>query len=57
MTSWAALDADEIVERTARDLVRSIFPLEKKVRLLGVSLHNLQQREERKAPPQMTLAL
>jgi DNA polymerase IV len=37
--------------------VRSVFPLEKKIRLLGVSLHNLHEREEPKAPPQMTLAL
>jgi DNA polymerase-4 len=47
----------DLLERTARELVRSVFPLEKKVRLLGVSLHNLQQRAEPRVPPQMTLAL
>ena len=52
-----SVESREILERTARDLVRSIFPLEKKVRLLGVSLHNLHQREERTVSPQMTLAL
>ena len=51
------VDSRDLLERTARELVRSIFPLEKKVRLLGVSLHNLHQREERKVSPQMTLAL
>jgi DNA polymerase-4 len=51
-----AVESREVLERTARELVRSIFPLEKKVRLLGVSLHNLHRREERKVPPQMTLA-
>jgi DNA polymerase-4 len=45
------------LEQTSVDLVRSIFPLEKKVRLLGVSLHNLGQREERAVPPQLTLGL
>ncbi|MCX7366490.1 MAG: DNA polymerase IV, partial [Alphaproteobacteria bacterium] len=34
---------DEL-ERTSVELVHGIFPLEKKVRLLGVSLHNLQER-------------
>jgi DNA polymerase-4 len=52
-----SVDSREALERTARELVRTIFPLEKKVRLLGVSLHNLHQREERRVPPQMTLAL
>ena len=52
-----SVESREVLERTARDLVRSIFPLEKKVRLLGVSLHNLHQREERTVSPQMTLAL
>jgi len=47
----------DLLERTARELVRSVFPLEKKVRLLGVSLHNLHPREEPGMPPQMTLAL
>jgi len=47
----------EMLERTSVELVRSIYPLEKRVRLLGVSLHNLQGRDET-APepePQMTL--
>ena len=39
------------------ELVRSIFPLEKRVRLLGVSLHNLGQREEPAPVPQLTLGL
>ena len=33
----------EVLERTSVELVRSIFPLEKRVRLLGVSLHNLHR--------------
>jgi DNA polymerase-4 len=45
----------EVLERTSLDLVRSIYPLAKRVRLLGVSLHNLQQRDEVTQPPQMTL--
>jgi DNA polymerase-4 len=45
----------ELLERTSVELVRSIFPLEKRVRLLGVSLHNLQIRGEPVAEPQMTL--
>ena len=45
----------EILERTSVELVRSIFPLEKRVRLLGVSLHNLQSRGEPVTEPQMTL--
>ncbi len=47
----------EVLERTSLDLVRTIFPLEKRVRLLGVSLHNLHQRDEASLPPQMTLEL
>ncbi len=47
----------DLLERTARELVRSVFPLEKRVRLLGVSLHNLHERQEPKVSPQMTLAL
>ena len=45
------------LEQTSIDLVRSIFPLEKKVRLLGVSLHNLGPRTQRAIPPQLTLGL
>jgi DNA polymerase IV len=45
------------LERTSVELVRSIFPLEKRIRLLGVSLHNLSLRTEEPvaAPPQLTL--
>ena len=45
----------EVLERTSIELVRSVFPLEKRVRLLGVSLHNLHSRDEAPDPPQMTL--
>jgi DNA polymerase-4 len=45
------------LERTSLELVRTIFPLEKKVRLLGVSLHNLGRHEVLAAPPQLTLGL
>ena len=38
-----------------RTISRSIFPLEKRVRLLGVSLHNLAPRGEPTTEPQMTL--
>jgi DNA polymerase-4 len=47
----------ETLERTSLELVRSIFPLQKSVRLLGVSLHNLHRRDELTVPPQMTLQL
>lgn len=47
----------EVLERTSVELVRSIFPLEKRVRLLGVSLHNLAPRGEPITEPQMTLEL
>src|SRR5262245_26493911 len=50
------VNSREVLERTSIELVRSIYPLEKRVRLLGVSLHNLGQRDEASAPPpQMTL--
>jgi DNA polymerase-4 len=42
---------------TSVELVRSIFPLEKKVRLLGVSLHNLGEAKQPIAAPQLTLGL
>jgi DNA polymerase IV len=45
----------DVLERTSIELVRSIYPLEKRVRLLGVSLHNLHGRDEAPDPPQMTL--
>jgi DNA polymerase-4 len=51
------LASREELERTSVELVRTIFPLEKKVRLLGVSLHNLGERQERTVPPQLTLRL
>ena len=41
----------EELERTSVELVHSIFPLEKKVRLLGVSLSNMGPREERAPAP------
>jgi DNA polymerase IV len=44
-----------MLEQTSVELVRTIYPLEKRVRLLGVSLHNLQGRDEAVAEPQMTL--
>ena len=45
----------EMLERTSVELVRTIYPLEKRVRLLGVSLHNLQGRDDVAPEPQMTL--
>ena len=49
----------EELERTSIELARTILPLEKKVRLLGVSLSNMGERSEREAPapPQLTLEL
>jgi DNA polymerase IV len=49
---------DELA-RTSVELVRTIFPLEKKVRLLGVSLSNMAERTNAPAPapPQLTLGL
>jgi DNA polymerase IV len=44
------------LERTSVELVRSIFPLQKRVRLLGVSLSNFDAGEAA-ASPQMTLGL
>ena len=46
----------EILERTSLELVRTVFPLEKRVRLLGVSLSNMSSGAEQ-APPQLTLGL
>ncbi len=45
--------------RTSLELVRTIFPLEKRVRLLGVSLSNMSERTDAAAPvpPQLTLGL
>ena len=48
----------EELERTSVELVHSIFPLEKKVRLLGVSLSNMGPLAEAPPPePQLTLGL
>jgi DNA polymerase-4 len=47
----------ETLERTSLELVGTIFPLHKSVRLLGVSLHNLHRRDELAPSPQMTLQL
>ena len=44
------------LERASVELVRTIFPLEKKVRLLGVSLSNMAERVQ-PAAPQLTLGL
>ncbi len=54
----APVSSRDELERTSVELVHGIFPLEKKVRLLGVSLHNLQERGTAvEAPPQLTLGL
>ncbi|WP_421996232.1 DNA polymerase IV [Reyranella sp.] len=55
-TLAAPVASREMLERTSVDLVRSIFPLEKRVRLLGVSLHNLEPDGAQATQPQMTLA-
>ena len=49
----------EMLVRTSIELVRTIFPLEKRVRLLGVSLSNMAERADgpAPAPPQLTLGL
>ncbi len=49
----------EVLARTSIELVRTIFPLEKRVRLLGVALSNMAERADgpRPAPPQLTLGL
>jgi DNA polymerase-4 len=46
----------EILERTSLELVRTVFPLEKRVRLLGVSLSNMSSGGP-PPPPQLTLGL
>ncbi|HTR87195.1 MAG TPA: DNA polymerase IV [Reyranella sp.] len=50
------VESREELERTSVELVRTILPLEKKVRLLGVSLSNMGARVEQ-AEPQLTLGL
>jgi len=52
----APVASREELERTSVELVHTVFPLEKKVRLLGVSLSNMAERAER-AEPQLTLGL
>jgi DNA polymerase-4 len=49
----------DVLARTSIELVRTIFPLEKRVRLLGVSLSNMVERTDgsKPAPPQLTLGL
>ncbi len=56
-TLAAPVASREALRLASVELVRSVFPLPKRVRLLGVTLHNLQSRDET-APdaPQMTLA-
>ena len=55
--SISAPSRDEL-ERTSVELVHGIFPLEKKVRLLGVSLSNMAPRADAPQPePQLTLGL
>jgi DNA polymerase-4 len=52
----APVASREELERTSVELVHTVFPLEKKVRLLGVSMSNIEERHE--APqPQLTLEL
>jgi DNA polymerase-4 len=46
----------EVLERTSIELVRTVFPLEKRVRLLGVSLSNMSSGGPQ-TPPQLTLGL
>ena len=51
------VDSRETLERTAIELVRTIYPPPKRIRLLGVTLHNLGPAEDAPAPePQMTLS-
>ena len=51
------VDSREALERTSIELVRTIYPPPKRIRLLGVTLHNLGPAGDAPAPePQMTLA-
>lgn len=56
-TLEAPLGSRAELERISVELVRTIFPLEKRVRLLGVSLHNLGEPKEPTKSPQLTLGL
>ncbi len=52
------VDSRTALEQTSVALVRQIFPLEKRVRLLGVSLSNMAVRGDEPPPqPQLTLGL
>ena len=52
------VDSRAELEQTSVELVRQIFPLQKRVRLLGVSLSNMGTRGDAPAPePQLTLGL
>jgi len=54
----APVNSRSELEQTSVELVRQIFPLEKRVRLLGVSLSNMGPRSDAPAPePQLTLGL
>jgi DNA polymerase-4 len=46
-----------MLEQTSLELVRTVFPLEKRVRLLGVSLSNMSSGAEPAPQPQLTLGL
>ena len=58
-TLRAPVASREELARTSVELVRTIFPLEKRVRLLGVSLSNMAERADAPptAPSQLTLGL
>lgn len=54
-TSLVPLDGRTALERISLDLVRSMFPLLKKVRLLGVSLSNPHSTNDTSSSPQLAL--
>jgi DNA polymerase-4 len=57
-TLLAPVNSRTELEQTSVELVRQIFPLQKRVRLLGVSLSNMGPREDAPPPePQLTLGL
>jgi DNA polymerase-4 len=57
-TLAAPVNSRAELEQTSVELVRQIFPLEKRVRLLGISLSNMGPREDAPPPePQLTLGL
>jgi len=55
-TSLETLTARSSLERISLELVRTVFPLRKNIRLLGVSLSNLHARDDA-ASPQLALEL